>query len=297
MPRASQLIVTALLSATALTGMATAADDRRDRSIAISLDARLHFIEAGPSSAQAIVLIPGWCFGADVWSAQIADLSDSYHVIAIDPRSQGTSSIVVNGNSPDARAGDIDVLMRRLQLRKPVLVGWSQGVQDVAAYVMAHGTENLAGLILVDAPVSGGSAALDGRAAAETMARMALYVRDPRAYLEGMMPYVFRRPLVDRERGQLVAQALRTPTSIGVSNLVLDLYAKDYRPALALIKIPTLVMVAGTAPDRRLQLDQPIAGQTQVVIEEAGHAVFHDEPEQFNRQVREFLKLRVAPLQ
>ena len=52
-----------------------------DTLIAVSADVRLRVIDAGPSNAQSIVLIPGWCFTADIWSKQIAALSDRYHVV------------------------------------------------------------------------------------------------------------------------------------------------------------------------------------------------------------------------
>lgn len=64
-----------------------------DTLIAVSADVRLRVIDAGPPQAQSIVLIPGWCFTADIWTKQIAALSDRYRVVAVDPRSQGRSTI------------------------------------------------------------------------------------------------------------------------------------------------------------------------------------------------------------
>ena len=40
-----------------------------------------------------------------------------------------------------------------------VLVGWSQGVQDVAAYAAAFNGEGVSGYVLVDAAVGQGAAA------------------------------------------------------------------------------------------------------------------------------------------
>jgi len=85
-------------------------------------------------------------------------LSDRYHVVAFDPRSQGRSTILDHSNSPDDRAADIASLIKTLHLRKPVIVGWSQGVQDVAAYALTFGTGEVGGIVLVDATVSAGAA-------------------------------------------------------------------------------------------------------------------------------------------
>ncbi len=53
-------------------------------------------------------------------------------------------------------------MLEPLGVRRPVLIGWSQGVQDVAAYVERYGSNDLAGIVLVDAAISDGA---DGIAA------------------------------------------------------------------------------------------------------------------------------------
>ena len=52
------------------------------------------------------------------------------------------------------RAQDLHRLLEQLDARRPVLIGWSQGVQDLAAYIERYGTHDLAGLVLVDATVA-----------------------------------------------------------------------------------------------------------------------------------------------
>ncbi|MGC1476594.1 MAG: alpha/beta hydrolase, partial [Terriglobales bacterium] len=50
---------------------------------------RIHYLEAG--SGRPIVFIPGWTMPAWIWQKQIDEFSKKYHVIAVDPRSQGES--------------------------------------------------------------------------------------------------------------------------------------------------------------------------------------------------------------
>jgi non-heme chloroperoxidase len=264
-----------------------------DTLIAVSTDVTLRVIQAGPMHGQPVVLIPGWCFTADVWSRQIAALSDRYRVVAFDPRSQGHSTILNHANSPDDRAADIANLISKLALQKPVLVGWSQGVQDVAAYVLAFGTDAVGGLVLVDAIVSAGAAGLDANAAAMTLGRMPIYTASPRDYLEGMMPYIFKKPLSPVELNAIVTAALQTPSTIGVANLALDLFGKDYWPSFKRMGVPVLLVVAGTAPDKAGQMQQPIPNAASAVVEDAGHAVFYDEPEKFNELLARFIEERV----
>lgn len=264
-----------------------------DTLIVVSSDIQLRVIEAGPLGAQSIVFIPGWCFTANIWKKQISAFSDHYHVVAFDPRSQGGSTIVEQSNSPENRAEDLASLIKKLHLRKPVIVGWSQGVQDVAAFVLKFGTSEVSGLVLVDALVSAGAANLDAKSASMTLNRMPIYVNSPRDYLEAMMHYIFRKDLSPNEGNTIVTSALQTPSSIGVANLVLDLFGKDYRQAYKLIDVPTLLIVAGTAPDKSEQMQQPILNATKAVVDSAGHAVFYDDPEKFNDVLERFLKEKV----
>ncbi|MCX7175532.1 MAG: alpha/beta hydrolase [Proteobacteria bacterium] len=264
-----------------------------DTLVTVSADVRLRVIDAGPPQAQSILLIPGWCFTADIWTKQIEALSDRYRVVAVDPRSQGRSTILDHSNSPDHRAADIASLIKTLHLRKPVIVGWSQGVQDVAAYALAFGTDGIGGIVLVDAPVSAGAASLDAKEAAETLGLLAIYAGSPRNYLAGMMPYIFKQPLSPSELDTIVTAALRTPSSIGVANLALDFYGKDYRPSFKRMNVPALLIVAGTAPDKNEQIQQPIPNATSAVVDGAGHAVFYDEPTKFNDLLIRFLADRV----
>jgi pimeloyl-ACP methyl ester carboxylesterase len=82
-------------------------------------------------------------------------------VIAIDPRSQGPSIKTTEGNIPETRAKDLHEVLANLGVSRAVLVGWSQGAQDVASYIQQFGTKSLAGAIFVDSPVSIGPAEIE----------------------------------------------------------------------------------------------------------------------------------------
>jgi microsomal epoxide hydrolase len=54
---------------------------------------------------------------------------------------------------------DLHEVMKALSLDKVVLVGWSQGVQDVAAYAAAFEGDRVSGYVLVDSVLGAGPAA------------------------------------------------------------------------------------------------------------------------------------------
>src|ERR1700680_1411799 len=66
---------------------------------------RLHYWEAG--SGPGIGFEPGWSMPAWIWENQIRHFAEHYHVVALDPRSQGESDKPSEGNSPEGRAGDL----------------------------------------------------------------------------------------------------------------------------------------------------------------------------------------------
>ncbi|MGC2328140.1 MAG: alpha/beta hydrolase, partial [Candidatus Sulfotelmatobacter sp.] len=109
---------------------------------------RIHYLEAG--SGQAIVFIPGWTMPAWIWQKQIDEFAKKYHVIAVDPRSQGESDQPTYGHMPETRSRDYKELVDHLGLKQPVLVGWSMACGELVKYAEQFGTDNIGGMVLVD---------------------------------------------------------------------------------------------------------------------------------------------------
>lgn len=261
--------------------------------VTVSDGVRIHYVDGGSRNGPTLLFIPGWTMDASVWRAQMDTFAPGYRVIAIDPRSQGESSKTPDGNTPEQRARDLASVMNQLKLGHVVLIGWSQGVQDVAAYVAQSGTARLDGIVLVDATVSSGPdfQRVQPQAARTILGNMAIYAAQPRAYLQGMMQAIFRKPLGANEMKHMVDGSLRTPTSTGIAMLTMDMFAVDRRPALAKFEKPTLIIAAGTSfelADQQAETKR-MPDARAVVIQDAGHAVFHDQPKAFERALREFL--------
>src|SRR5271155_4790565 len=109
---------------------------------------RLHYLESG--SGPTILFVPGWTMPAEIWQPQIEYFSRNYHVVAVDPRSQGESDKPAEGNYPGRRAQDYKELIDHLGGSPVVLVGWSLAVHEALTYVEMFGTYKLNALVLVD---------------------------------------------------------------------------------------------------------------------------------------------------
>ena len=254
----------------------------------------LNVIEAGVATAEApLVFIPGWSTGADIWSAQIDRFAKTRRVVAFDPRSQGNSTKATSGNTPETRAKDLRELLQKRRIRRPVLVGWSQGVQDVAAYVSIFGSKDLAGIVLVDSTMSKGARAIGDSPANAAMMfdRLTVYQRHQEDYLRAMFGFIISKPQPSAAMAQLVMTGLKTPPTIGAAMLVADLYGQDRSAALDRVSVPVLVIAAGNSPELEAQraMAAQIPGARFEIVDGASHAVFLDQPERFRAILTAFL--------
>jgi microsomal epoxide hydrolase len=273
----------------------------RDGFFTTGSNIRIHYLDAGPRDDSPLLLfIPGWRLTASVWAEQIAYFSKSRRVIAIDPRSQGESSKVSDGNTPEDRARDLHELIDRLQLSRVVLVGWSQGVQDVAAYADQFGSDRVAGFVLVDSPVAAGPAdiELNKEASKAELNLINLYANHPREYSEGMMASIFKKRPPKADFDRLVSDSLKTPTDTGVAMLVADLFGSDRRPSLAKFNRPTLVIAGVDSPVLAAQREMAkrLPDGRLEIVQDAGHAIFADQPDRFNQLLAKFLSDPNGPL-
>jgi non-heme chloroperoxidase len=258
---------------------------------------RIHYIESGDvDSPRVLVLIPGWRLPAYLWNEQLQKFSQHMRVVAIDPRSQGESTKTPDGDTPEFRARDLRDVLADLKISRCVLVGWSQGVQDVAAYVQQFGTESLAGIVLVDSPVSAGPAEIEinPQFSEGVLSRLNGYVTEPREYCEGMVRSIFMQPHPDLDVQRIVNSTLQTPAAIAISMLVSDTFGVDRRPALAKINKPTLFIASGASPLLAAERETAalISGAQFLVVQGAGHAVFVDQPEKFDDALQSFIQNR-----
>lgn len=249
---------------------------------------RIHCYEKG--GGPAILFVPGWTMPAEVWGHQIAFFSRNYRVVAMDPRSQGHSSQTSDGHYPAARARDIKAVVDQLKLTPVTLVGWSMAVTELVSYVDQFGNTTVARLVLVEGVVGGD---FDPVATPATLKFASAFQKDrPKATSE-FVRSMFRKPQPEEYLSRLIADSLQTPTDSAIS-LFLGAFTTDNRPALVKINRPALIVAAGDNPLAAVYRDmqQRIPGARLEVIENAGHAVFVDDPARFNVLLDTFLKQR-----
>ncbi|ANJ56257.1 arylesterase [Pseudomonas silesiensis] len=200
-------------------------------------------------SGQPVLFSHGWPLDADMWEYQMEYLSSrGYRTIAYDRRGFGRSDQPWNGYVYDTFADDLAQLIAHLDLREVTLVGFSMGGGDVSRYIARHGSERVAGLVLLgavtpmfgkkpDYPEGVDKSVFDGIKSGLLKDR-AQFIAD------------FASPFYGTNRGQQVSTGVLTQTlniallaSLkGTVDCITAFSETDFRPDMAAIDVPTLII-------------------------------------------------------
>ena len=74
-----------------------------------------------------VIMVHGGLANSDYWGLQVPVLAQHYQVIVLDSRGHGRSTRTAAPIGYDVMASDVLALMDALHIRKPALVGWSDG--------------------------------------------------------------------------------------------------------------------------------------------------------------------------
>jgi pimeloyl-ACP methyl ester carboxylesterase len=112
---------------------------------------RVHYVQAGPPAAPALVLLHGFPESWLMWRLVLPDLAARYHVIAPDLRGYGDSAkpAGVTGYDKGTMAADVHALLAQLGVTRPLLIGHDRGARVARRYALDYPDE-LVGAALLD---------------------------------------------------------------------------------------------------------------------------------------------------
>src|SRR6266849_5842555 len=240
----------------------------------------LRYEEAG--SGKPLVCIPGWSQTAAQFKHQLSGLSDRYRVIAVDMRGHGES------DKPDV-----------------TLMGHSMGSSVIWSYWQLWGKERLAKLIFVDQmPMitadprwspqekEDAGAIFDPTSLYDTINQLAGPdgVKTTEGFIGGMFTKAYSRSEVD----WVVKQNLKMPRQYAAA-LLYNHSTQDWRRVIPRITLPTLVVggrVSVVPWKSQVWIQKQVRGSKVEIFEESeggNHFMFMENPDKFNRIVREFM--------
>jgi len=247
---------------------------------------RIHYLEAG--SGRPIVFVPGWTMPAWIWQKQMDEFAKKYHVIAVDPRSQGESDKPTYGHLPETRARDYKELVDRLGLKQPVLVGWSMACGELIKYAEQFGSDNVSSYVLVDGLLS-------AKLSPEVFAMMSGWMndlqQDRRKQADGFVRSMFKKPQSEDYLKSLVDASVEVPADTAAL-LIYDMIAvKDFSAGLTRANRPMLFVYQSGSQQSADFVKSKLGDKVRLErFDGDGHALFVDDPEKFNRVVEEFVQ-------
>ncbi len=247
---------------------------------------RIHYVEAG--SGRPIVFIPGWTMPLWIWQRQIDEFSKKYHVIAVDPRSQGESDKPTSGHLPETRSRDYKELVDHLGLKKPVLVGWSMACGELVKYAEQFGTDNVRGIVLVDGYLS-------EKQNAEMFAALSGWMNqlqsDRRKQAEGFVRSMYKKPQPEDYVQRLIDASVQVPADTAVVLIYNMIAVKDFSTGLAKINRPVLFAYQPESQPSADFLKSQLGDKLRLErFEGDGHAIFVDDPVKFNQVIEDFVQ-------
>jgi microsomal epoxide hydrolase len=245
---------------------------------------RLSYLHGGRHAARPIVFVPGWCLPADVWRRQVEFFADTYAVYALDPRGQGESDVPAAGYDVDRRAADLHECLAQLP-RPAVVVAWSLAGLESLQLVYRYGTRRIAALVLVDSSVGEGPA-VRGNGVDSFRRRL---LEDRGAALREFAKAIYRSPPSEVEVERLVEAMLRMPLDASLDLLDYGWPREHWRAVARGLNRPLLYAYT---PQYATQAKLLKAARPATVLsrfDEAGHALFADAPERFERELSGFI--------
>jgi pimeloyl-ACP methyl ester carboxylesterase len=248
--------------------------------------ARLNGIEIDyevSGSGPPVLLSHGYSATRRMWDGQHRALGDGYQVISWSMRGHGQTESPVDPSKYSAglTVGDMEVLLRHLGVQRAVIGGLSLGGVASLGFYMAH-PEMTRALVICDS--GPGYRNAEARVAWNQRAQERAAELDARGLdaLSGRSREM-REAMGEHRSAQGLAHAARGMLTQEGSHLI------DGLPS---IRVPTLIIVGDKDQPFLVPCEymaKKIPGARLEVIAGAGHSSNLDQPEAFNRVLRDFL--------
>jgi pimeloyl-ACP methyl ester carboxylesterase len=287
------VIVPALFTAAALAAGHTDGPAELPK-VAVPDGVELHYVERG--SGVAVLFIHGTLGDYSVWDGQLGPFAESYRAIAYSRRyNYPNTNKLRPKHSAVVEAEDLAALINKLDLGKVHLIGHSYGAYTALFLALKHPVL-VRTLTLAEPPVVFAGERID-----EAKARLLRQVRaafargepedavrtivnSSRAGMYDKMPEPFRK-LVLRNAREL--EALVTSD---------DMYPALDRDAVRKIAVPTLLLSGGKSPPSQKLIDDelerllPEKTRQRVIIRDADHGMWFQQPQACRQAVLDFLR-------
>jgi len=259
--------------------------DLKENAFVTSDGVRLTYVTGGRGDID-LIFIPVWLMPAEIFQPQLEYFSKKYRVHSLNPRSQGTSDIYRGPRLAELRARDIKEFIAHLQSKRFVLLGWSLGVMESLDYLTRHGQEGLMALVLIDNSIGEGEPPKARRKARAKMTE-AQFTKYIKAFSRAIFKTTPDADFIDIVEKSGLRLAKNPADAFSV--LTKPYERAYYRDAVYATNRPVWYAITPRYIEQSQRfVDKHPQGQTKI-YNEAGHALFVDGADEFNRDLAAFL--------
>ena len=259
---------------------------------------KLFVEEIGDRARPSILWLHGYCQSRLSWDKQFeSDLANQFHMVRMDIRGHGLSDKLSDPEVfKDSKnwADDIHAVITELQLKKPVLSGWSYGGYMMCDYVRHYGQDNVGGLIFIDAVTEQGDEESAKWLGSEFLALIPGFFSAD--FVEGsiaLQHFIELVPHVPFESHDFYYTMGFNTVTLPASRQGMFSRLIDNKELMKRLTIPTLIVqgnndrvVLSTYADH---IARHISHASRVDYPNCGHAPFAEMPARFNKDVTEFV--------
>ena len=294
-----KVLVLALLIApsASLSSPESAAQESRPpelRSVSLRDDVELHYLERG--KGVAVIFIHGSLGDYSTWDAQLGPFAETYRAIAYSRRYNYPNT---NGLRPNhsavVEAEDLAAFIKALDLRKVHVVGYSYGGYTALFLAVKH-PELVRTLTLAEPPVVfTGDRPEDAKQRLVKEARAAFEKGDPEEAVRAIVNSS-REGTYDRIPEPVRRRLLRNAQELKALVTSVQMYPGLDRDAVRTIEVPTLLLSGAKSPashksvDAELERLLPERSRQRVIIRDADHGMWLQQPEACRKATLEFLR-------
>ena len=242
----------------------------------------------GPENARTVMMSNSLMSNYSMWDCTLPALTQKYRVLRYDTRGHGGTQITPAPYSIAQLADDAAALIKKLDVGPVHFVGLSMGGM-IAQYMGANYPELIVSLSLCDT-----ASEMPPRSLWEERLQVAQTQGIP-GLVDGTIKRWFNKEFIERAPQEIdKVRAMILGTNVqgytGCASAVRDMAQTTM---LLKIKAPTLVITVRQDPactiDQALVLHKVIEHSKYVIIEDAAHLANIEQPEQFNKLLREFI--------
>jgi pimeloyl-ACP methyl ester carboxylesterase len=246
-------------------------------------------------SGRPLVLLHGLMAHQGFFRAQ-HELASDFRLIGIDLRGHGSSAEVRTGLDVAQLADDVASLAAQLDLTGAIGIGWSLGASVFWRVLSGPEGGRFAGSVVVDmTPRVRNEGDWDLGLAPDVVEARTTAIRGDFSNFAVLAGHaIFAQPVADgkRELADWSSFEFARNDHHSIDAIWTSLLEEDFRPDLARIDQPTLVVHGAQSqlygPGTADHLVRTLQNARAVRFERSGHAPHLEEPQLFNRLIREF---------